>query len=84
MGTRLPFGKKLRLPISINYIEDNESRPPRSGKRGKSSVTEGMLTERDTEIIKSDPRGYYTKHFVRCVDEAHDIIHDLRDQKHTS
>ncbi|GMF68040.1 unnamed protein product [Aspergillus oryzae] len=37
--------KKLRLQISLNYIEDTWSLPTSTDKRGKSSVTKRMLAE---------------------------------------
>ena len=42
-------GKKLRLSISINYIEDS-STPGGTDKRGKSSRTKRMLHERDARV----------------------------------
>ena len=39
-------GKKLRLSISINYIEDS-STPGGTNKRGKSSRTKRMLHKQD-------------------------------------
>ncbi|ODM21121.1 hypothetical protein SI65_04174 [Aspergillus cristatus] len=47
---RLP-GKRLKLRISINYIEDSDLSLSRNvDKRGSASVTKGMLTERDRRI----------------------------------
>lgn len=43
-------GKKIRLQISINYIEDSGPLPSRTDKRGKSSVTTRMLADRDAQI----------------------------------
>lgn len=40
----------LWLQISVNYIGDRGPRLSRSDKRGSSSVTKGMLTEREAEI----------------------------------
>lgn len=43
-------GKELTLKISFNYVDDHHSSPPagRKGeKRGKSSITQRMLSERD-------------------------------------
>jgi hypothetical protein len=42
-------GKKLRLCISINYLDSDESLPG-ADKRGQSSVTRRMLNARDAEI----------------------------------
>ena len=42
-------GKKLRLSISINYIEDS-STPGGTDKRGKSSRTKRMLHKRDARV----------------------------------
>lgn len=47
----LRVGKQLRLRISINYIEDSDLSLSRaSDKRGTTSVTKRMLTERDARI----------------------------------
>ncbi|BAE62811.1 unnamed protein product [Aspergillus oryzae RIB40] len=57
-GNLFHIGKKLKLFISINYIED--SGPPLSrntDKRGKSSVTRRMLTERDAQIDAEQASG---------------------------
>ncbi|CAG8162240.1 unnamed protein product [Penicillium nalgiovense] len=46
-------GKELTLKISFNYVDDRRS-PPSAGrkgeKRGKSSVTQKMLGERDAQL----------------------------------
>lgn len=42
--------KKLRISISINYLEDNNPPANQTDKRGKSSVTKRMLRERDDQI----------------------------------
>lgn len=47
------LGKKLRLQISINYIEDSGLLPSRTEKRGKSLVTERMLADRDAQSTPS-------------------------------
>jgi hypothetical protein len=39
--------KKLRISISINYMEDNSPLLRRTDKRGSSSVTNRMLREWD-------------------------------------
>jgi hypothetical protein len=50
-GNLLRVGKQLRLRISINYIEDSDLSLSRtSDKRGTTSVTKRMLTERDARI----------------------------------
>lgn len=50
-GNLLRVGKELRLRISINYIEDSDLSLSRaSDKRGTTSVTKRMLTERDARI----------------------------------
>lgn len=50
-GNLLRVGKELRLRISINYIEDSDLPLSRtSDKRGNTSVTKRMLTERDAQI----------------------------------
>lgn len=59
-GNLFHIGKKLKLFISINYIED--SGPPLSrniDKRGKSSVTKRMLTERDAQIDAEQASGQH-------------------------
>jgi hypothetical protein len=53
-------GKKLRLSISINYIEDSNPSPSRkTDKRGTSSATKRMLAERedqiDAEVVSGQP-----------------------------
>lgn len=42
--------KKLTVSISINYMEDADSSPRKTDKRGNSSVTNRMLRERDDQI----------------------------------
>lgn len=42
--------KKLRISISINYLEDNNPPANQTEKRGKSSITKRMLRERDDQI----------------------------------
>ncbi|OJD20431.1 hypothetical protein ACJ73_08236, partial [Blastomyces percursus] len=50
-GNLFRLGKKLRLNMSFNYIEDSHPTPARRGdKRGTSSVTQRMLTEQETQI----------------------------------
>lgn len=51
------LGKKLRVQISINYIEDSGPRLTRTNKKGNSSVTKGMVTERDAEIDAEQASG---------------------------
>ncbi|KAI2734473.1 hypothetical protein DTO013E5_9156 [Penicillium roqueforti] len=51
------LGKKLRIQITINYIDDRGRLPSRSDKRGNSSVTKGMLTERDAEMDAEQASG---------------------------
>ncbi|EFW14609.1 conserved hypothetical protein [Coccidioides posadasii str. Silveira] len=48
VGSLFRVGKKLRLGISFNYIE--ESYPRKADKRGASSVTRRMLAEREAQI----------------------------------
>ena len=46
-------GKKLRLSITFKYVEDDRLSKTTSGrveKRGRSSVTKRMLTERDNQL----------------------------------
>lgn len=43
-------GKKLRLCISINYIEHTDPPLSKTDKRGRSSITKRMLDEREAEI----------------------------------
>lgn len=51
------LGKKIRLQISINYIDD--SGPPSStDKRGKSSTTRRMLSNRDIQIDAEQTSGH--------------------------
>ncbi|XHF99663.1 hypothetical protein AWENTII_003192 [Aspergillus wentii] len=50
-GNLLHAGKRLRLRITINYIEDSDLPLSRNtDKRGTTSVTKKMLTERDVQI----------------------------------
>ncbi|KAF7174220.1 hypothetical protein CNMCM5623_006758 [Aspergillus felis] len=42
--------KKLTVSISINYMEDADSPPRKTDKRGNSSVTNRILRERDDQI----------------------------------
>lgn len=49
------LGKKLRLCISINYLDSDESLPG-TDKRGHSSVTRRMLNAREVEI---DAENFY-------------------------
>ncbi|KAJ5728932.1 uncharacterized protein N7483_003440 [Penicillium malachiteum] len=53
-------GKKIRLQISINYIEDSGPLPSRTDKRGKSSVTTRMLADRDAQIDAEQVSGQYS------------------------
>jgi hypothetical protein len=50
-------GKKLRLIISVNYIEDSNPSPSRTDKRGTTSITNRMLRERDDQIDAEDFSG---------------------------
>lgn len=43
-------GKRIRLQISINHMEDNGPLLSGTNKRGKSSVTTRMLADRDAQI----------------------------------
>jgi hypothetical protein len=45
-------GKKLRLDLSFNYVEDGQPAAAvrRTGKRGPSSVTQRMLAERASQL----------------------------------
>lgn len=52
-------GKKIRLQISINYIEDSGPISSRTDKRGKSSVTTRMLADRDAQIDAEQVSGQY-------------------------
>ncbi|KAJ5737221.1 uncharacterized protein N7483_002346 [Penicillium malachiteum] len=53
-------GKKIRLQISINYIDDSGPLPSRTDKRGKSSVTTRMLANRDARIDAEQVSGQYS------------------------
>lgn len=53
-------GKKIRLQISINYIEDSGPLPSRTDKRGKSSVTTRMLANRDAQIDAEQISGQHS------------------------
>jgi hypothetical protein len=53
-------GKKIRLQISIKYIDDSGPRPPKTDKRGKSSVTTQMLTDRDAQIDAEQVSGQHS------------------------
>lgn len=46
-------GKKIRLRISINYVEDSGPLPSRTDKRGKSSVTTRMLADRELRSMRN-------------------------------
>ncbi|KAI9036760.1 uncharacterized protein KD926_001338 [Aspergillus affinis] len=52
-------GKKIRLQISINYIEDSGP-PSRTEKRGKSSVTTRMIADRDAQIDAEQISGHHS------------------------
>lgn len=51
------LGKKLRIQITINYIDDHGRLPSSSNKRAKTSVTKGMITERDAEMDAEQASG---------------------------
>ena len=53
-------GKKIRLQISINYIEDSGPHPSNTDKRGKSSVTTRMLADRDARINAEQVTGQHS------------------------
>ncbi|KAJ5111804.1 hypothetical protein NUU61_001434 [Penicillium alfredii] len=53
-------GKKPRLQISINYMEDSGPLPSRTDKRGKSSVTKRMLADRDAQIDAEQVSGQHS------------------------
>lgn len=60
-GNLFRLGKKLRLYISINNIEDTGPPLSRIGdKRGKSSVTKRMLTEREARVDAEQAAGQPT------------------------
>lgn len=50
-------GKKLRLLISIHYIEDNSSTSSRTDKRGNTSTTTGMLRELHEQVSAEELSG---------------------------
>lgn len=50
-------GKKLRLVISIHYIEDNASTSSRTDKRGNTSTTNGMLRELHEQVSAKESSG---------------------------
>jgi hypothetical protein len=50
------LGKKLRLQISVNYVEDDPS-PSRYDKRGKPSATKRMLADQDAQLDAEDISG---------------------------
>lgn len=52
-------GKKLRIQISINYIEDCDRTMFRGEKRGQSSVTKKMLEEREARIDAEQASGQH-------------------------
>ncbi|CAI7580189.1 unnamed protein product [Penicillium pancosmium] len=54
------LGKKLRLQISLNYIEDSGPLPSTTDKRGKSSVTKRMLADRDAQIDAEQASGQHS------------------------
>jgi hypothetical protein len=49
-GNLFRLGKKFRLHISINYIEDSDLASSRGEKINTSSVTKRILAERDAQI----------------------------------
>ncbi|KAJ5086731.1 hypothetical protein NUU61_008038 [Penicillium alfredii] len=51
------LGKRLRIQISVNYIDDHGRLLLSSDKRGNSSATKGMLSERDVEIDAEQASG---------------------------
>lgn len=53
----LRVGKKIRLQISINFIEDSGPLPSRADKRGKSSVTKRIFADRDSQIDAEQASG---------------------------
>lgn len=54
------LGKKLRLQVSINYMDDRGPLPSRADKRGKSSVTKRMLADRDAQIDAEQVSGQHS------------------------
>ncbi|OJJ65598.1 hypothetical protein ASPBRDRAFT_531819 [Aspergillus brasiliensis CBS 101740] len=50
-------GKKLRLSISIKFIEDSAPSCTRTDKRGNSSTTNGMLRDLHHQVIAEDLSG---------------------------
>ncbi|CAG8192768.1 unnamed protein product [Penicillium nalgiovense] len=73
-------GKELTLKISFNYVDDRRS-PPSAGrkgeKRGKSSVTQKMLGERDAQLDAEEstsggrPIWRSVCSLMRCDSEKH-------------
>lgn len=53
-------GKKLRLLVSINYIEDNAPSPSRTDKRGNTSTTNGMLRDLYDQVTAEDSSGQHS------------------------
>ena len=50
-------GKRLRLSVSINYIEDSALSSSRTDKRGNKSATNGMLRDLHDQVIAEDLSG---------------------------
>lgn len=50
-------GKKLRLLVSINYIDDSALSSSRTDKRGNTSTTNGMLRDLHHQVIAEDLSG---------------------------
>ncbi|KAA8641539.1 uncharacterized protein ATNIH1004_011675 [Aspergillus tanneri] len=50
-------GKKLRLFISINYLEDSNPSPSKTDKRGNTSTTNGMLCDLDDQVTAENSTG---------------------------
>lgn len=63
------LGKRLRIQISISYIDDHGRLLPSSDKRGNSSATEDMLAERDVEIDAEQASGQQSvwRHVYRIM-----------------
>ncbi|CAG8010702.1 unnamed protein product [Penicillium nalgiovense] len=48
------LGKTVRLQISVRYMEDSPPPQSRYDKRGRTSVTKRMLTDRDAQLDAED------------------------------
>lgn len=72
------WGRLSRMPGKrVRYIVDSDDYPSKkSDKRGPTSVTKGMLTERDARIDAEGVSGQHTVWrdvYKKCVVQAHPV-----------